>query len=231
MRIAVLIPDRGDRPKLLQNCLRMMAAQTLKPDHIEIVNDPPFSGKKDITWRYRTGYDRLRNRGFDVIALIENDDWYHPEYLETMVHQWQLFGKPELFGTDYTIYYHIRLMAWFTMHHPARSSAMNSLIVPDLAIRWPRDHDPYTDIHLWQQLSGKNWHPPMICMGIKHEQGLHGGRNHTDRLDRYINHDSNHQFIRKHMDAESYAFYSAYYGNTKDSACSTAARLLNSSNG
>lgn len=72
--------------------------------------------------RYRLGYERLRNKKIEVIALIENDDWYAPNYLETMYNKWLELDKPQLLGQSYTIYYHIKERAWFTMNHPERSS-------------------------------------------------------------------------------------------------------------
>jgi len=212
MKVALLIPDRGDRPRLLENCLRMMRAQTLPPAHIELVNDAPISAEKDITRRYRLGYDRLRGKGYDLIALIENDDWYAPHYLETMVYQWIKAGRPDIFGTQYTIYYHIGLKAWFTMKHRSRASAMNTLIKPDLLFTWCQDIDPYTDLHLWKVLQGSGWTPePPISLGIKHQEGLHGGRNHIDRLERYVNKDADCAFLKGLMDRESFKFYSTYY--------------------
>lgn len=209
LRLAVLIPTRGDRPELLANCLRMMAAQTLQPGHIEVVDDAPLSGDKDITWRYRTGYERLK--GYDLIALIEDDDWYALDYLETMVGQWQRQGRPDIFGTDYTIYYHLALRAWFTMEHPERASAMNTLIKGGLSFPWCVDHEPYTDMHLWRVIKGISWHPDRhISMGIKHGQGLCGGNNHKNRANRYKNQDANFDFLRETMDNASFAFYSSY---------------------
>jgi glycosyltransferase involved in cell wall biosynthesis len=87
VRVAVLIPDRGDRPKFLAQCLAMMNRQTLRPVHIELVNDAPIGNAVDITWRYRLGYERI-GASVDVIAFIENDDWYHPQYLERIVEAW-----------------------------------------------------------------------------------------------------------------------------------------------
>lgn len=213
MKVAVLIPDRGDRPQLVQNCLRMMQAQTLPPAHIELVNDvPPVPGQKDITWRYRTGYDRLRGKGYDVIALVENDDWYAPHYLEAQVREWAKAGRPDIFGTQYTIYYHIGLRGFFTMQHSKRASAMNTLLKPDLSFPWCQDNDPYTDLHLWRALEGKGWTPePPISLGIKHYEGLHGGRNHIDKLERYVNRDPDCSFLKRVMDGESYRFYSTFY--------------------
>ncbi len=214
MKIAVLIPDRNDRPRLLENCLRMMSEQTLKPDHIEIINDDPLNDECDITLRYRLGYDRLRNKGFDIIALIENDDWYSKEYLETMVNFWEERGRPNMLGLNHTIYYNIKLFAWFIMHHVTRSSAMNTLIKPDLEIKWCADNDPYTDVHLWHTIKGEIVIPPkVICVGIKHGIGMTGGKMHTDKLNRYINIDLSKEWLRKNLDEKSFLFYSNYFSD------------------
>lgn len=219
MKTAILIPDRGDRPQFLQNCLRMMKNQTVIPDHIEIVNDAPVTDEKDITWRYKTGYDRLRNKGFDVVALIENDDWYAPYYLEYMLKKWEMYNKPDLLGTDYTVYYHLKQKAWFTMNHPERASAMNTIIKPDLNFIWCQDNDPYTDLHLWLHagLNGKIIHSKnYISLGMKHGEGLCGGVNHVDRMERFTNKDLELELLHKVMikendDFESFNFYSNYY--------------------
>ncbi len=152
MKIGVVIPDRGDRPEFLKNCMRMLAGQTILPAELVVVGPEKVAPGEacDITKRYRTGYDMLRGKGLDVIAFMENDDWYAPDYLERMAEQWELAGRPDLLGTAYTIYYHIGLHAWLTMEHRRRANAMNTFIKPDLAIDWCADSEPYTDIHLWQ---------------------------------------------------------------------------------
>lgn len=223
MKIGVIIPDRGDRPRFLENCLRMLNKQTLKPDVIELVNNDmlTFDGDGyhveknkdcDITWRYRTGYERLKNKGLDCILLWENDDWYHSAYIETMVREWKKAGKPEIFGTNYTIYYHIKLFAHFVMHHTTRSSAMSTLLKPDLNFTWCKDYEPYTDLHLWKTLKGVTFQPEKnICMGIKHGEGLCGGRCHIDRLEKFINKDPAKDFLRSNMDEESFNFYTTYF--------------------
>lgn len=208
MKIAVLIPDRNDRPNFLQNCLRMIDNQTLKPDIIELVNFIPTDSKCDITKRYRIGYDNLRNKEVDIICLIENDDYYHPEYIETMVNKWVESEKPDLLGTNNTIYYHLYLNKYFTMRHNTRSSAMNTLIKPDLNFKWCNDNEAYTDIHLWRTLTGIIFEPnKIISLGIKHGNGLCGGRTHTDNLHRFVNNDENYLFLKSIMDKESLKFY------------------------
>jgi glycosyltransferase involved in cell wall biosynthesis len=211
MKVAILIPTR-DRPQFLANCLRMMQAQTVQPDHIEIVDDAPLSAAKDITWRYRNGYDRLRNKGFDAILFIEDDDWYAPNYIETMLREWQKHGKPDIFGTNYTIYYHLKLKAWFTMNHPERASAMNTLIKPDLEINWCPDHEPYTDLHLWFSIKGIAYTPEkIIAIGMKHGEGTCGGRNHTDKLERFKIADADLRFLAVNLDRKSMEFYKNLY--------------------
>lgn len=217
VKIAVLIPDRGDRPVLLKNCMRMLAAQTVLPAHVEIVGPDKVAvvdSVCDITKRYRFGYDCLRGKGYDVIAFIENDDWYSPQYLETMAHYWTLFKEPQLMGTDYTIYYHLKLRAWFHIPHPRRASAMNTLIKPDLWIDWPVDNEPYTDIAIWKQMPGclfKPQHP--IALGMKHGEGLCGGITHINRFNRFKNTDYDFEWLKSMVDAPSFEFYKNLYAH------------------
>jgi hypothetical protein len=212
LRIGIIIPDRNDRPILLHNCMRMLAAQTLQPEIINVVNYLPKSEKCDITERYRTGYDQLRGKNLDLIAFIENDDYYCANYLEFMAKQWILSEKPDILGLNHTIYYHIRTFEHFTMFHNTRSSAMNTVIKPDLDLKWGHDNDPYTDVWLWNLLKGIIITPEKeACLGIKHGIGLCGGQNHTDHMDRFINKDHDKAFLRSVMDLESFEFYSNYF--------------------
>jgi len=214
MKIGLLIPDRNDRPEFLANCLRMMKDQTLQPEIVELVNDPPKDDKIDITYRYRIGYDRLCNRGLDLIAFIENDDWYSPKYLEIHAKKWLDTGMPLILGTNYTIYYHLRMQKYYTMYHEQRSSSMNTFIRPNQIIDWPVDDQPYTDITLWEQLYKKGgliWQPHIISVGMKHGIGKCGGFAHIDQLERYINDDSGflHNTIQME-DEESFQFYTKF---------------------
>jgi glycosyltransferase involved in cell wall biosynthesis len=184
---------------------------------------PPESTNKDITQRYRRGYEYLRGRGLDVIAFWEDDDWYAPNYLETMIKSWENAGKPELFSTSYTIYYNIRIFSYFEMGHPRRTCAMSTLIRPDMSFNWPPDHEPYLDTHLsdiakhadGKRLKLVNFAPKQhICLGIKHGIGLTGGDMHTSRLERYDIHggpDKDLQLLRRICDPESFEFYVNYF--------------------
>ena len=238
MKIAALIPDRGDRPGFLKKCLDQLRRQTRKVDEIHIVGFPPSSEKADITERYRDGYQRISSRGeIDLIFFIENDDYYAPDYVERMIAEWIAAGKPDLFGTGYTIYYHIRERAFFRMTHPDRASAMNTVIRPGLQINWPQPHEVYTDLHLWSQdkcldsavYSKKTFSPDApISIGIKHGIGLCGGRHHVDRLARYSMPggrgnekasgiaDPEMEWLRANTDKDMFEFYKNYF-NTEAS--------------
>jgi hypothetical protein len=184
----------------------MVNGQTLKPSQVILVNDAPITTEKDITWRYRLGYSRV-NDGIDLVAFMENDDWYSPDYLEVMGREWVARGRPDIFGTSYTIYYHIGINKWFTMNHPHRSSAMSTVIKPNLPLTWPVENDPYTDIHLWRTVKGVTFTPARhICLGIKHGVGMCGGVNHIDAMHRYVNYGGS--LLADTMDEQSLSFYS-----------------------
>lgn len=216
MKIGIIIPDRGDRPGLTRHCLMMMGRQSfgkhnfLETCHVDSCILPP-SNACDITKRYRFGYDNLKN--VDLIAFIENDDWYSFNYIEEMVDAWKKAGEPDLFGTRQTIYYHLKLKAWYPMLHESRSSAMNTLIKPNKKFPWPVDYEPFTDIWLWNrpELTKALWNPALpLSIGMKHGVGMTGGKSHIDRLHRYVNQDQDMEWLMKHIDADSFKFYHQY---------------------
>lgn len=212
MKIACLIPHRNDRPRFLSHLHFMLQQQTIQPDIIHFVDYEPESDKKDITQRYRRGYDQLRGSGVDVIFLLEVDDHYSPTYIADQLDAWISAGKPDIFGMRQTEYYHIKHFAHFTFHHEQRSSAMNTLIRPDLTFNWCADDYEYTDVHLFQTLSYKLWLPPKpICIGIKHGSGLCGGQCHDDDLSMYRNRDPKKDWLRAHTDPTSFDFYSTFF--------------------
>ncbi len=224
MKIGVIIPDRGDRPLFFEHCKYLLSIQTIQPTEIFYANDPPASKEKDITKRYRQGYDYFRNKNFDILFFMESDDWYNESYIGRMIQEWSIAGQPDLFGLTHTIYYHIKLQSYFTMHHTQRSSSMCTMIRPDMDFNWCQDSEPYTDSHLWMVAKRNDTNQPLtraqftpatpICLGIKHGIGLTGGNMHTDRLFRYEQHgkkDVDMGFLRSVADEKSFIFYSEYF--------------------
>lgn len=218
MKIGVLVPDRGDRPDFLENCIRMIKNQTLNDVYIKLVDYVPTSDDVDITQRYRVGYEFFRGLGFDCVLLMENDDYYSSNYIQTIIDEWIKQGKPDILGTNYTLYYHIGLLKHETFVHHRRASAMNTLLKTDLNIEWPVDDEPYTDLHLWKQLKGITFEPnELISIGIKHNVGKTGGHYHGSKLERYKNTDPQMDFLRANMDDESFNFYKSVHEKIQSS--------------
>lgn len=221
IKLGVIIPDRGDRPEFMENWHRQIDVQTFQPQEFCIVNYPAENDQVDITQRYRTGYEALRNKGLDLIAFMENDDAYSPNYLEFMVKAWIENKKPDLFGTTYTHYYHLKLQRYFTMTHYQRSSMMNTFLKPDLHFTWCADNIAYTDMHLWdncKQLTRELITPlPVISLGIKHGFGLCGGEAHNNSYELYFGargvNDPGGQLL-KIVCPDSFDFYNKYYDPT-----------------
>lgn len=208
--IGIIIPDRGDRPDFMANCYRQLPRQTMWSSikTIRTMNAPPEDDAVDITKRYRQGYELISEEGkVDIIAFMENDDWYSPAYLEIMVSEWEAAGKPDLFGPNFTMLYHLKLRKYFKWHHEQAAMAMDTLIRPGLDFKWGLDHDPYADSWLWNTIPNRKvWYPKnVICVGMKHGVGKCGGKNHIDKLDRFDNEDNG--FLQNTLDEDSFEFF------------------------
>lgn len=215
IKIGVIMPHRGDRPLFLSQFHRLLSKQTLQPTLIEIVDYPPISDQVDITPRYRYGYDQLRNKGLDLIAFMEVDDFYSPRYLEKMSRAWANSGKPDIFGPNYTIYYNLRLKAHFTFNHTQRCSMMCTMMKPDLDVDFGVDTNPFTDSYLWMHSKNRLTFAPdeILCLGLKHGVGKCGGRWHDEGLEKYIDKTLD---LQKLMDEEDYKFYNDLFPEVEE---------------
>lgn len=205
--IGVIVPDRGDRPKFLLNCKRLILNQTRQPDKLLVVGHAPLTKQPDLTGRVRMGFDKLKEQGCECVLIMENDDFYQPDYIETMVREWNNHNRPEIFGTNETLYYHIVKREYKLLSHPKRASLMNTLISCDAPVKWCADSELFLDIHLWKTLEGKTFKANFpLAIGIKHGQGLCGGKAHKSM--RFDNKDNNYDYLRSLIDQESFSFYS-----------------------
>jgi hypothetical protein len=214
VKILIITPTRGDRPVMLDNMQRMMSNQTLNPYGSIIVDDAPTCAL-DLTYRYRTGISRglAQYPDAELIAFIEDDDWYDTEYLETYAKYWVNAGMPDLMGQAYTYYYHLGLRAIHYQSHPNRSSAFTTFASPRIfkEIRWPDDKYSFLDLEIWKQFSGKTIDPGRpLAVGIKghDEGGVFGGIGHNSRWSAYGKwKDPELEWLKSTVDAESFEFY------------------------
>lgn len=210
MKIGVLIPTRGDRSIFLEHAKKLIGKQTMKPDLIEIVDDKPLSKGKDITWRYRLGCERLFSKGADVIIFWEDDDWYSPLYIQTLFCEWLKAGKPDIFGINTTVYYHLRSRKYVELGEGnKKASAMATMVTKSVInIPYPSDDYVWFDIWIWERLKG--FSIPVqrpLNLGIKHGIGLTGGIGHNAGASIYKKYDYNLKYLHSVVDSESFQFY------------------------
>lgn len=217
MKIGVLVPDRGDRPNFLNHCKWLISNQILQPDYVEIVDYKPISEKPDLTARVRKGFETLQRLGCDCVLIMENDDWYHMDYIYKMFTAWVNHRKPDLLGLSSTTYYHIGKREYRTLTHKKRASLMSTMISCSARIDWPKYDYVFLDLHLWKQwrLSKRtvDFLNP-ISIGIKHGIGLCGGTGHTTF--KYDEQDPEMNWLRSKVDEKSFEFY-FHTGRNSDS--------------
>jgi len=151
IKIAVVIPDRADRPKFLDFCLKQLKRQTVLADYIIIMGAKPTDDKIDLTKRYREGFQKaFLEHECDLAIAIENDDWYSPEYIQFMAEQWEKHKRPDVLGINSTIYYNVKSNQYVILNHPSRASMMSMAVGKGiLNIEWCADDYAYLDWHIW----------------------------------------------------------------------------------
>jgi glycosyltransferase involved in cell wall biosynthesis len=205
MKIALIIPTRGDRPKFLKQCYHLISRQTLKADEVIVVDYAPKSGQKDLTQRYRYGVEQATKKGCDCAIFWEDDDWYHPTYLEWLIKEWKGQNKPMLFGVGETYYYNLAASSRLRMKHPGRTSAFCTLLRLPYKGGWPADNYPYIDMHFHKTGQVKTINFPkerVLAIGIKHGVGMCGGGGHLPRFKWDMVGDKARKWFVKHMDSE-----------------------------
>ena len=205
MKIAVIIPTRGDRPKFLKQCHKLIARQTRKPDEIIVVDYAPKGGMKDITQRYKKGIEIATKRGCAAAIFWEDDDWYHPTYIEWLLNAWSKHNHPPVFGVSETYYYHICATSRLYMGHTGRTSAFCTLVKLPYKHSWPADYYAFLDMHFYKKglvTTIKFPKNKILAIGIKHGVGYTGGGGHNARFKWDMIGKEARQWFTQHMDGE-----------------------------
>ena len=182
MKIATLTIDRVDRPKMIEQCKRLIKRQSRKPDMEIYVTEPSVSSAIDIVPRFRSGWLEAKKNNIDIIVVIESDDWYSRHYLDFLLANFSLLGF-DAFGWTNSLYYNICNQTYQTHNHPNRASLYTtSFKVSSLNdFKWPKDDYKFLDIPLWKHFKNKDFfHNPINdnIIGIKHNEGIRAGIGH-----------------------------------------------------
>ena len=182
MKISI-ITATGNRRLAFKICQEWIKRQTLQPDEWIVVDDCEeptrcTMGQKVIRpkpfWRpgqmtlQRNLLEALKIVTGDIILIIEDDDWYSPNYIENMVKKFETLseGKPIgnsslLIGEGVSLYYNIRNYTYHYFNNLNYSSLFQTAFTKDLIPQINNlltkyiDH-LYFDGNLWRDIENCN---------------------------------------------------------------------------
>lgn len=210
-RFAIIVPDRGDRPELTLKC-RKMINSFKNPEHAftVYVDFEPTGSKADLIERIHDGINTVKERSIDFVFIVENDDFYSPEYLSKM-------GNPEgydFIGCEHSYYYNLRNLTWKRFDHQHRASLYNTGFRISAMDGFPwerlmRTNEVFLDIEIWKWARRRNRRKIKFVestgsIGIKHGIGLCGGKGHRMEM---LNKDPEMQWLKSRVDGDSFEFY------------------------
>lgn len=188
-----LLTATGARPEAFDLCKRWMEAQDYtKPVRWVVVDDGPepietsFSRENWEIVRVRPEplwspgkNTQARNLLYGLhevtgpLAIIEDDDYYAPDWLTTVVEQLEV---AELVGESGAVYYNVKTRTSKRMDHPRRASLCATALRGSAIDRLRevcKSHRKNIDIHLWRHPSRHTFHGNRV-IGMK---GLPGREN------------------------------------------------------
>ena len=203
MKFCTITPDRNDRPEFTEFCHHQLGRMNRKPTASYFINYAPTSADYDLTERVKVGIERAKIDGFDLCFIIENDDYYAPDYFD-------LIWDAEFIGNAKTWYYNLRNRTYQDWDHPRRASLFTTgfKISALTLFDWPENNERFLDLSLWT-FATRARRPVAYreakAIGMKHGVGLCGGKGHIQR-NKY--HDGNLECLKENVDSDAYEFYS-----------------------
>jgi hypothetical protein len=197
-----LLTPTGGRPEGLALLGEYLDAQTYDgPATWVIVDDcdpqTPLPVTRHVTqvirppWRWKDGENtqaRSILAGVEVIPddavlfVVEDDDCYLPEYIETML---KALESADLVGESTARYYNVRTGKYKIMNTPHHSSLASTAMRGTAALAAACKARPkFIDVTLWRSFKGrKAWVKAQNVVGIKGLPGRAGiGVGHRDRF-------------------------------------------------
>jgi len=195
--VTVITPT-GDRPEAFALCWKYMMLQTVKPDEWIVMDDgttpckalPYHLACKSFVKIHRTKkpnepahtlpcqlLEALPFISYDMVLIMEDDDWYSPNYIERMTKL--QFSNTELWGQGQAVYYHLN-GGYYEHGNTDRASLCQTgfkhFLIPLVEVVCKdcvRLDSPFVDESLWRvayvthQVQTELFFEPPLCVGIK----------------------------------------------------------------
>lgn len=198
-----LLTPTGGRPEAFALCEHYMSRQSVRPDQWIVVDDceihttltrgqvsvrvEPFwePGQMTLPRNIKAGLETALGIGSDVVIIIEDDDWYHPDYIKTVMDR---LNEVSLAGEGKAKYYNVRthrsIVHRNTRHASLCQTAFRSECIPEIINLIDRNPcQKYLDLDIWKlNFSKRVWRDKTTCVGIKGMPGRGGiGYGHDDQ--------------------------------------------------
>jgi len=161
-----IITPTGDRPLAFALCQNWVRKQTLQPDQWIVIDDGKIPTEPIVPMQYvrrepqtddpkhtlilnlKTAMPLVKG---DKVMIIEDDEYYAPEYLEEMALR---LAEHEVVGIARAKYYHLPTGGYLqianTRHASLAQTGFRSSFMPELSELW--EGDPSLDMRLWQKV-------------------------------------------------------------------------------
>lgn len=222
-KVAVITPTRGDRPQFVAQCKRMIARQTVQPTAVYLIDYPPVGEGKDQRERVLCGVEKALEAGIPRILIMEDDDYYRDDYIETMLAVWPL--DIPLIGSRLYSLYHLGERCRLPLTTEQCSSGHGVLGSPlahtgfhtgllKRVMCWSRyGQRPNLDDDIWawaqtENIPRKLVEIPNLMISIEHNMGLCAEGCHPTMIKRPgAIPDPELKWLKMHVQPEFHAFY------------------------
>jgi glycosyltransferase involved in cell wall biosynthesis len=225
MKLSV-ITCTADRPWAIKQAETLMKRQTRQPDEWVVADDGTFPAQLTCNQIHVTqprnisGPVSLANNMLaalsvvtgDIIVVVEDDDWYHPAYLETCAKRLQTTGAT---GDRILRYYHVPQRIYITMNNRGSALAQTSLrreylpFMQKAAMAALTKEDYNIDSRFWSTLASSDYtlHNDGQVIGMKGLPGRQGlGIGHRPNHKRPWRNDPTGKMLRHWLGEEAEAY-------------------------
>lgn len=196
-----IITPTGGRPEAFALCEKYMARQSLKPDQWIVVDDYPqetictmgqeiirpepfwSEGQMTLPRNLLAGLNQAKG---DIVLVIEDDDWYHPDYIKIMAEK---LKDHDLVGEGGAWYYNIKNYRYITHDNKEHASLCQTgfsknILEPIKKLISNNLDQMFLDLKIWKLECNKLIFERLpINIGIKGMPGRGGiGYGHRDTM-------------------------------------------------